>query len=841
MTCPHCRTENPAGSLYCSRCGTQLGVLGEGPSSFTQTAAFEPPAQDLTVGTTFAGRYQVIEELGKGGMGRVYKAFDSEIKELVALKILNSEIASGESVIERFRNELKLARRIAHRSVCRMFDLGRAGDTTYITMELVSGEDIKTLLRRVGQLSAHRAVAVAREVAEGLAEAHRLGVIHRDLKPQNIMIDRGGSAHIMDFGIARSVRDGGITGPGMILGTPDYMSPEQLDGKEADRRSDIYAFGAVLFEMVTGEAPFEGNTPMAVALKHKTERPRDPRSLNPQILEALGQLILRCLEKDPARRFQTAEAVLAELAAIESELPATRGLTPGATKLARPAKKRSARFAALILLAGSIAVAAGAYFIFKARREAGPEPGRPVASGAYKSSIAVLPFADLSSGKDQAAFSSGITDDLITKLSSLGQLKVISRQSVMRYGSADKDIRVIGKELGVENILEGSIQREGDNLRVNVKLTNVADGSNLWGETYDRKVESIFSVQDEISRAVVNALRIELVAGQDYMLVKRYTQDPDAYNLYVEGRLNWNKRTEEGLKESIDDYQKAIAKDPKFALAYAGIADAYSLLGRLGFARPAEVFPKAKEGAEKALEIDDALAEGYIALAFIKYSYDWNWLDAEIDFNWAIGLNPNYATAYQYYGLLLVNLGRFEEAMVKFEKARELDPSSLPIKASIATLYYYTRQFDQAIRLWREIQKADPGISWLHYNLGLAYLQKGSTKKALQEFEKAAGLPGGNTLGAFGRAYVLAATGKREKAEAELQALVERSKQTYVPFYYMAVISAALGDKEKAFEYLAMSYAERDAEQMYLKFDPQLDSLRDDPRFDDWLGKMNLR
>jgi eukaryotic-like serine/threonine-protein kinase len=842
MKCPRCQADNPTESLYCGRCGTQLGAARGAPSSFTRTAAFEPPVPEISPGTVFAGRYQIMEELGKGGMGRVYKAFDSEVKELVALKVLNTEIASGEGVIERFRNELKLARRIAHRSVCRMFDLGRAGDTTYITMEFVSGEDLKTLLKRVGQLPASRTVSIAREVAEGLVEAHRLGVIHRDLKPQNVMIDRAGKAHIMDFGIARSTRDAGITGPGMIIGTPDYMSPEQLDGQEAGPRSDIYAFGAVLFEMVTGEAPFEGNTPLAVALKHKTEPPRDPRSMNPQVPEAFGRLILRCLEKDPAHRYQTAEDLLAELMVIEGDLPSTRGLTPGATAAARPAKKRLARPATLVLLAaGAIAAAAGGYFLVKARRAGGPGTGAPITVGAYKNSIAVLPFADLSTAKDQAAFSSGITDDLITKLSSLGQLKVISRQSVMRYGGADQDIRVIGKELGVENILEGSIQREEDNLRVNVKLTRVADGSNLWGETYNRQVESIFSVQDEISKAVVNALRIELVAGQDYMLVKRYTQDPDAYSLYTRGRLSWNRRTEEGLKDSIDDFQKAIAKDPNFALAYAGIADAYSFLGRLGFARPADVYPKAKEAAEKALQIDDALAEGYIALAFVKYNYDWNWLDAEIDFNWAIGLNPNYATAYQYYGSLLVNLGRFEEAMAKLEKARELDPGSLPIKASIASLYYYARQFDQAIRLWRELRKADPGINWVYYSLGMAELQKGSPKKALAEFENAARLPGGATLGTFGRACVYAAGGQKEKAEAELQALIERSKQAYVPFYYLAVISAAMGDKEKAFGYLAMSYAERDAEQVYLKYDPMLDPLRDDSRFDDWLGKMNLR
>ncbi len=842
MKCPRCQAENAADSIYCSRCGTQLIKPREVPSSVTQTASFEPPAPEISVGATFAGRYQVTEELGKGGMGRVYKAFDSEIKEHVALKILNPEIASDEGVIERFRNELKLARRIAHRSVCRMFDLSRSGDTTYITMEFVSGEDLKTLLRRVGQLPARRTVTIAREVAEGLAEAHRLGVIHRDLKPQNIMLDRGGNAHIMDFGIARSARDGGITGPGMIIGTPDYMSPEQLDGNEADARSDIYSFGAVLFEMVTGEAPFEGNTPMAVALKHKTEKPRDPQSLNPQVPQALGRLILRCLEKDPARRYQTSDELLAEIAAIEKELPGTRGLTPGATKLSGVRKKRSATAAALALLAGAVAVAAGAYFfIFKTHREPGPESRSAAAPGTYRSSIAVLPFDDLSPGKNQEAFSSGITDDLITKLSTIGQLKVISRQSVMRYHGGDKDIREIGKELGVENILEGSIQRERDNLRVNVKLTRVKDGSNLWGETYDRKVESIFSVQDEISKAVVNALRIELVAGQDYMLVKRYTQDPDAYNLYTQGRLEWNKRDEASLRRAIDYYQKAIAKDPKFALAYAGIADAYSVLGRLGFARPIDIYPQAKEAAEKALEIDDALAEGYVALAFIKYNYEWKWLDAEIDLNWAIGLNPNYATAYQYYGYLLTTLGRFDEAMAKFEKAEELDPSSLTIKASIAALYYETRQFDAAIRSMRDILKTDPVFGWLFYDLGLAYMQKGEPKKALQEFEKAGRLPGGSSLATFGRAYVNAATGRRDQAAAGLRALVEQSKQAYVPFYGMALISTALGDKDKAFEYLAMSAAERDSELMYLKVDPCLDPLRDDPRFGELLEKMNLR
>jgi len=839
MKCPRCEYDNTSDSVYCSRCGTQLIKRPPAPS-VTQTATFLASPRELTVGGTFAGRYQVTEELGKGGMGRVYKAYDTEIREHVALKVLNPEIAADEAVVERFRNELKLARRVSHRNVCRMFDLGRVDDTAYISMEYVSGEDLKTLLRRIGHLPARKAVAFAEQVADGLGEAHRLGVVHRDLKPQNIMIDREGSARIMDFGIARALKTKGITDPGMIIGTPDYMAPEQFEGKDADQRTDIYALGAILYEMLTSGPPFEGETPLIVAMKHKTERPRDPRETNPQVPEALSRLILRCLEKDREKRFQSVEEVLADLRTIGRQLPSTGVTGGGVTKTLRFGLKRPLR---LGLIAAAILVLAAAGYLFFGRRgnDTGPPGGPAVSPSAYTSSIAVLPFEDLSQLKDQAAFSSGITDDLITKLSTIGQLKVISRQSVMRFKSADKDIREIGKELGVENILEGSIQREKDNFRVNVKLTRANDGANLWGETFDRKAESIFSVQDEISRAVVNALRIELVAGQDYMLVKRYTQDPDAYNLYLQGRFEWDKRTETGLKRSIELYQEAIAKDPKFALAYAGIADAYSFLGRLGFARPAEVYPKAKEAAEKALQIDDTLAEGYIALAFIKYNYDWNWLDAEIDFNWAIGLNPNYATAYQYYGSLLTNLGRFDEAEAKFKKAIELNPNSIPIKGSMATLHYYTRQYDQAIREWREIQKADPSINWVYYYLGLAYLQKGSIKKALREFDKAAELPGGSVSASFGRACAYAAQQKTERAREELDALLIRSKQEYVPFYFPAVISAALGEKDRAFEFLAMSYAERDAEKLFLKFDPQLDPLRDDPRFDDWLEKMNLR
>ncbi len=837
MKCPSCEFENSSDSRFCSRCGTQL-PRPPGPSSFTQTATLQAPLRELPVGSTFAGRYRVIEELGKGGMGRVYKAFDTETKEHVALKILNPDIVSDESVIERFRNELRFARRISHRNICRMYDLGRVEDTTYISMEFVSGEDLKSLLRRVGQLSARRALAIAEQVIEGLAEAHRLGVVHRDLKPQNIMIDRDGNARIMDFGIARSVQGTGITDAGAVLGTPDYMAPEQLEGKEADERTDIYAFGAILYEMVTGVPPFEGATPLGVAMKHRIEAPRDPREINPQIPDDVALLVLRCLEKEREKRFQSAEEIQARLKEIVEKMPGT-GTLLRQKKARRTRPRRKALWIGMVTAFVAAGIILGFYFAGRLKERTGPEVGK--AAAAYKSSIAVLPFEDLSPQKDQEHFCNGITEALITKLAGVGQLKVISRTSVMRYKGTDKDIREIGRELDVATILEGSIQKEKDNIRINAQLVNVADGAHLWAESFDRKLEGIFAVQDEISKAIVNVLRIELVAGQEYMLVKRYTQDPDAYNLYLEGRFNWNKRTESGLKRAVDLYEGAIVRDPYFALAYAGIADAYSLLGRLSFAPPREVYPKAKEAAQKALELDGALAEGYIALAFIKYNYDWDWMGAEIDFNWAIGLNPNYATAYQYYGSLLVSLGRFEEALAKFGKARELDPSSVPIQASIASFFHYARQCDQAIKTWREILKIDPEIDWAHFYLGLSYLEKGSGKKALEEFETAEKISGGSIFSSAGKACAYALAGKRDEALKGLESLVKQSEKTYVPPYFLAIVELALGEKSRALDYLERSFADRDTELIQLKVDPQLDPLRDDPKFEALMGKMNLR
>jgi len=794
MKCPKCDFDNPTDTYFCGKCGTQLFPSEEIPLSKTKT--LQTPIRELTTGSTFVGRYQVIEELGRGGMGRVYKVLDKKIKEKVALKLLKPEIAGDEDTIERFSNELKFARKIGHRNVCRMYDLGEEEGTHYITMEYVSGEDLKSFIRRSGQLSVGKAISIARQVCEGLAEAHRLGVVHRDLKPQNIMIDREGNARIMDFGIARSLEAKGITDVGVMIGTPEYMSPEQVEGKKADQRSDIYSLGVILYEMLTGRVPFEGDTPLSIALKHKTEAPPDPQEVNAQIPEDLSQLILRCMEKDKERRYQGAEQLLSDLSNIEKGIPTTKRVLPN--------------------------------------RKAEAEK---IGKIKWKNSIAVLPLADLSPQKDQEYFCDGMTDDIIAKLTRVGQLKVISRTSVMRYKNTDKDIKEIGQELGVATVLEGSIQKEKDKIRVNTQLINVEDGFHLWAETYDRKLESVFDIQDEISKAIAEALRIKLVGKEKDLLLKRYTENLEAYTMYLKGRYFWNKRSKEEIKKAIEYFKKATEIDPLYALAYAGIADAYSILGFWVFLSPKETFPKAKAAAMKALEIDDMLAEAHASLAFVKVSYDWDWEGAEREFQRAIELNPNYPTAHQWYGTLyLLKMSRLDEAMAEVKRGLELDPLSPIINYSIGACFFYFRQYDQAIEELQRMLVMEPNFPPACHLLFWSYLEKEMYDKAIVEYMKVGRLWFSEKVAdAIEHAY------QKSGFKAALQkALDIFTEESYWSRTELARLCVRLGKKDEAFDWLEKGFEEREPGLLDIKIYPVFDSLRSDPRFIALLKKMGL-
>ncbi len=793
LKCPKCQSNNPETAAFCAGCGTKLS--SHKAADVTET--IESAKEELTRGTTFAGRYEIIEELGKGGMGRVYRVEDTKLNQEVALKLIKPEIAKDKKTIERFRNELKVARNIRHKNVCGMYDLGETEGTHFITMEYIRGEDLKRFIHRSGQLAVGTAVRIAKQVCEGLSEAHKIGVVHRDLKSSNIMIDKEGDARIMDFGIARSLGAKEMTGAGMMIGTPEYMSPEQVEGKEIDLRSDIYSFGVILYEMATGEVPFRGETPFVIGIKHKTETPTAPQEINPRVPPDLSRLILKCIEKDKVKRWQTVEQILTELSRIERSVTTTKKIIP--------------EVELETTMTGEME---------------------------WQNSIAVLPFADLSPQKDQDYFCCGLAETLINALSNIKDLRVVARTSAFSFKGKDVDIREVGKKLNVNTILEGSIQKADKRVRITAQLINVEDGYHIWSDRYDRELDDIFAIQDEIGLAIVENLKGKLLVKEKEKLLKRHTDNPEAFSLYLKGLYFWNKRTAEGMKKGMEYFQQAIESDPTYALAYSGLADSYSILGFWCFLPPKDSFPKAKVLVEKALEIDENLAEAHASLAWVQFSYDWDWASAESEFKKAIKLNPGYAMARHWFGAYLSAMGRHDEALKEMKRAHELDPLSLMINNNIGLIYYHQRLFDKAIEQTQKTIEMDQTFSQAHYQIAKAYGMKEMYKEAIAAGRKASdlGLPWGFAV--LGWAYAL--SGDRDKAEELMQELEEVSKKRYVPLSSFSWTYLGLGDKDRFFELYDKACEERDPALPWFKVSPECDVVRSDPRFTELLKKMNM-
>ena len=828
VQCPKCHLSNPDTSHFCADCGTQLSSSKDIHPEVTET--LKTSARELTTGATFAGRYQIVEELGHGGMGRVYKVHDTKIGEKIALKLIRPEAFLDRNTVERFTNELKLARKIRHKNICQMFDLGEDQGTRYITMEYIHGEDLKQLIRKVGRLSPGQAIGIARQVCEGLEEAHKLGVVHRDLKPQNIMINEDGNARIMDFGIARSLTGKGITGAGVMIGTPEYMSPEQVEGKETDQRSDIYSLGVILYEMATGRVPFEGDTPFTIGIKHKSETPKDPRELNAQLPQDLSRLILRCLEKDMNSRFQTAAEVGTELEKIEKGIPTTERIVPQEKTLT--SREITVKFTfrklavPVFIIVAVAAVAVIVWRILPQKKSALPAGGEPILS------IAVLPFGYTGTSSNLEYLSEGMAESIISSLQQLSSLKtVIALSSVMRYKGKDADPQVVKQELGVDAVLISKISQVENELFIRVELVRTADNSRIWGEQYKRKASEIFNVQEEISNAVAENLRLKLGGEEKKRLAKRSTENPAAYQDYLTGRFYWNKRTKEGVAKSLEYFNKAIEKDPRYALAYAGLADSYALMGRYSYVSPMEAYPKGVQAAEKALEIDKTLGEAHTSLAFIKRYYNFDWTAAEREYKLAIEFSPNYATAHHWYALYLSVLERHDEALAEIKRAVELDPLSLIINTNVAWVHYFARDYDRAIEIFKKTLEMDPNYALAHMRLGLAYLEKKSFGEVIAELEKAVDFSLGNTeiLAALGHA--LAVSGNKAGAEKILATLNELSRNSYVSAFDKATIYLGLGNDDNALKYLEKAYEERAGYISIIKVDPRFERLRANPRF----------
>jgi TolB-like protein len=707
-----------------SSCRRKKKVERKGKDSITKTMPV--PLDQLTRGKVFAGRYEIIEELGKGGMGRVFRAFDKKIEEEIALKFLNPEITANKQTVERFRNELKFARRVVHKNVCRVFDLNEAEGILFITMEYVPGEDLKSLLRRSGQLTVEKSISIARQLSEGLAEAHGLGLIHRDLKPQNIMIDRQGQARIMDFGIARSLTTAGTTEAGLVMGTPEYMSPEQISGEDVDQRSDIYSLGVILYEMVTGRALFSGETPLSLAMKHKTEAPKDPTVINAQIPRELSRVILKCLEKDKIRRYQSAEEMREDLGKIEQ---------------------------------GTASV------------EVSPRPGK---------SIAVLPFNDLSPQHDQDYFCEGLAEELINALTQVKDLRVAARTSSFSFKGKEIDIREIGKKLNVGTIMEGSVQKSGQRLRITTQLINIADGYHLWSERFDRDMKDIFAVQDEISMAIVDKMKVGLLEGEKEKITKRHTQNEDAYNLYLKGLYFWNRRYKGDMIRAVDFYQRAIAKDPNYVLPYVGIADVFNIFGQWAFIPPRDAYSRSKAMLQKALEIDNSVSEIYSSLGFAVMGYEWDLPATEKYYRRSLELNPSNVYAHGWYAINLGVMKRYEEALSEATQAVELDPLFGLVHGMYGMVLALCGQVEKGRE---EILKAiamEPDQPMLYLFIGMFSLFKPAfPEKAIEYLEKAAGFGLTFALGYLGLAYALA--GRRDDALSVLGRLEKTEKERFLP------------------------------------------------------------
>ena len=732
VECSKCKTENTSDSEFCKKCATPL------PSSkgIPVTETLETPKEELTTGSTFAGRYQIIEELGKGGMGKVYKAHDTKIREKIALKLIKPEIAKDKKTIERFNNELRIARRIRHKNVCQMFDLGEDKGTHFITMEFVDGQDLKKLIRQTGQLALGTTINIAKQVCDGLVEAHTLGVVHRDLKPSNIMIDSDGNARIMDFGIARSLESKGITGAGVMIGTPEYMSPEQVEGKETDQRSDIYSLGVILYEMVTGQVPFEGDTPFTIGVKHKSEIPKDPKELNAQIPDDLSRVILRCMEKDKEKRHQSAEEVHSKLANIEKGIPTTERVVPkrkpitsreitvtfGLKKLFIPA---------LVVIA--LIVAAVIVWQILPQKRTVPIPSD-------KPSLAIVYFENNSGDKSLDNWRSGLSELLITDLSQskflnvlsgdkiFGILKKLNLLEAQKYSA--EDLTKVANQGRVNHILKGSYIKAGENFIITVMLQKPHSGEVVRSIKVECKgEEEITSKVDELTRQIkldLNLSREQIASDIDKEVGKITTSSPEAYRHYSEAKKYFYKPE---YRKAIQLFERAIEIDSEFAMAYMLLASAYSNLGYSS---------KNKEYIQKAFELTDRVSdrERY-EIEGDFYFWSWKTFDKAIDsYKKLLELYPEYGSGNNMLGLTYAWLEQWDKAIERYEVNVKNKREAFIYHNNLVAAYRAKGLYDKAREVLENFQNNFSDIAPIHFSLAYNYLCQGKYDLALVEMDK---------------------------------------------------------------------------------------------------------
>jgi serine/threonine-protein kinase len=840
-----------------------LLAADEQVASFLDSPAMEVAAKILSeeqprskIGYT-VGHYHILSKLGAGGMGEVYLAEDTRLNRNVAIKFLPAELLQDAMAKKRLLREAQAAAKLDHPNICSIHEVGEQDGNSFIVMQCVEGETLKRLID--GKLlGLDSLLSISLQIADALAAAHAQGIVHRDLKSSNIMVTGRGQAKVLDFGLAKVLAAEGaqtgneLTQTGAVMGTPAFMSPEQARGERADWRSDIFSLGVVMYQMATGRLPFKGKSPAETMNAVINEPHTSVAEWNQDIPPELSAIIDRALAKAPEDRYQSSRKILSDLRRVVTQAgglerlfnSADEGVIPYVTLKQRtwfarfnqwtksPTRKRVLGFAAVVTVIGLLFLA---YSLFLKP----PASPKPTGTPPPIHTLAVLPFKPLVVDSRDEALEMGMADTLITRLSNLRQVVVRPMSAVRRYAGLEQDPVAAGLEQKADAVVDGSIQKAGERVRVTVRLIGAADGQQLWADKFDEKFTDIFSVQDSIAERVATSLAGKLSGEEQKQLTKRYTENREAYQFYLQGRYYATQyNVPEAVHKGIEYFTKAIALDPNYAQAYDGLA--YIYYATNWNQQPKEAGAKGRALVEKALEIDPTLAEAHTSLGIIYLWNDYDWAASERELKRAFELNPNYAYAHLWYGYLLTTLGRFDEGIAETKRAIELDPLSPEANTSLGIYLFYAGRYDEALQQLRTTLQLLPDYWFARLYLGRVYEKKGDFPTAIAELEKTKLMEGAAPEVSSALGYTYAVSGKKDEARRVIAELKEQAKNVYVWHYNIAVIYAGLGEKDEAFAYLDKEYRQGSYYLNYLKIDPELDSLRSDPRFTELLQRLHF-